>query len=107
MSQPPSVRRGMTDGDTVEDLGVVLYERAGAVARIVLNRPEKANAQTSEMVWQVDACLDRAERDTTVKVVVIKANGKGFCAGHAIGDAGSYPEFDASFGAVEARVDLP
>ena len=42
----------MTD---VRDLGVVLYEREGAVARIVLNRPEKANAQSSELVWQVDA----------------------------------------------------
>lgn len=55
------------------DLGVVLYEREAAVARIVLNWPEKANAQSSEMVWQVDAALDRAETDDTVKVVVLKA----------------------------------
>lgn len=55
------------------DLGVVLYEREDAVARIVLNWPEKANAQSSEMVWQVDAALDRAETDDTVKVVVLKA----------------------------------
>ena len=55
------------------DLGVVLYEREAAVARIVLNWTEKANAQSSEMVWQVDAALDRAETDDTVKVVVLKA----------------------------------
>ncbi|HLN15689.1 MAG TPA: enoyl-CoA hydratase-related protein [Acidimicrobiales bacterium] len=74
------------------DLGRILYEKDGAVARIVLNWPERANAQSSEMVHQFDEGLDRAEADYDVKVVVIKANGKGFCAGHAIG--GDYlPEF--------------
>jgi len=84
----------------IQDLGVVRYERDGAVARIVLNRPDKANAQSSEMVWQVDAALDLAEHDTTVKVVIIKANGKGFCAGHEIGGADAYPEFAESFDAI-------
>jgi enoyl-CoA hydratase/carnithine racemase len=79
-----------------QDLGVVLYERDGAVARIVLNWPEKANAQSSEMVWQVDACLDTAEADDRVKVVVLKANGKGFCAGHVTTGMDAYPEFIAS-----------
>ena len=36
------------------DRGVVLYEVDGPIARIILNRPEKANAQSSDMVWQVD-----------------------------------------------------
>jgi len=80
---------------TVEDLGVVLYEVDGSVAWITLNWPEKANAQSSDMVWQVDAALDRAEVDSLVKVVVVRANGKGFCAGHAIGPD-VYPEFGAS-----------
>jgi enoyl-CoA hydratase len=84
----------------VRDLGVVLYERDGPVARVVLNRPHKANAQSSEMVWQVDAALDLAEQDATVKVVVLKANGKGFCAGHEIGGPEVYPEFTESFDAI-------
>lgn len=84
----------------IRDLGVVRYERDDAVARIVLNRPEKANAQSSEMVWQVDAALDLAEDDTSVKVVVLKANGKGFCAGHEVGGPDVYPEFAASFDAI-------
>ncbi|HEY8217303.1 MAG TPA: enoyl-CoA hydratase-related protein [Acidimicrobiia bacterium] len=83
-----------------QDLGVVLYERDGSVARIVLNWPEKANAQSSEMVWQVDACLDRAETDDRVKVVVLKANGKGFCAGHVTTGVDAYPEFVASHEAI-------
>lgn len=82
------------------DLGVVIYEHADGIARIVLNWPEKANAQSSEMVWQVDAALGLAEVDDSVKVVVIKANGKGFCAGHLVAGPDAYPEFAASQAAI-------
>lgn len=75
------------------DLGVVLYEEDGPIARLILNWPERANAQSSEMVHQFDDALARAQRGYEVKVLVIKANGKGFCAGHAIG-ADHYPEFE-------------
>ena len=82
---------------TTRDLGVVRYELEAPVARIVLNWPEKANAQSSEMVWQVDECLDAAEDDSEVKVVILKGEGKGFCAGHAIGGGpAAYPEFQDS-----------
>jgi len=75
------------------DLGRVVYEKEGSIARIVLNWPEKANAQSSDMVWQVDEALDLAEHDYEVKVVIVKANGKGFCAGHAMSGPDTYPEF--------------
>jgi enoyl-CoA hydratase/carnithine racemase len=77
------------------ELETVIYEKDGALARIVLNRPEKANAQNSAMVWDVENCLNDAEADYRVKVVVVKANGNGFCAGHDVGGAGgpSFPEF--------------
>ena len=81
-----------------QDLGRVLYEKDGAIARIVLNWPEKANSQSSEMVWQVTQALDLAEHDYDVKVVIIKGNGKGFCAGHMISggmDAPKPEDFDA------------
>jgi enoyl-CoA hydratase len=82
------------------DLGVVVYEKDGPVARIVLNWPEKANAQSSDMVWQVDQALDLAEHDYEVKVVIIKANGKGLCAGHAMSGPETYPEFVESVGSI-------
>jgi enoyl-CoA hydratase len=78
------------------DLGVVLYDSADGVAHITLNLPDKANAQSSDMVWQVDRCLDFAQDDMTVKVVVIRANGRGFCAGHMVAGPAAYPEFAAS-----------
>ena len=63
------------------------------MARIVLNDPGRANSQTSEMVHAFDDALTLADRDYAVKVVVIKATGKGFCAGHAAGGGYTYPEF--------------
>ncbi|TPG31697.1 enoyl-CoA hydratase-related protein [Mycolicibacterium hodleri] len=72
----------------------IIYEKAGAIARITLNWPEKANAQDQKLAEEVDAALFDADRDYDVKVVILKANGKGFCSGHAIGDnATDYPAF--------------
>jgi enoyl-CoA hydratase len=83
-----------------QELDTVIYEKEGPVARVILNRPEKANAQNSTMVRDVDQCLTDAERDYTVKVLLLKASGRGFCAGHeAIGDSEigeRYPEFAAA-----------
>ncbi len=77
------------------ELETLIYEKDGAVARIILNRPEKANAQNSAMVWDVENSLKDAEADYAVKVVVMKANGNGFCAGHDVGSGAgpSFPEF--------------
>ena len=81
----------------IRELEHVIYEKDGAIARIILNNPERANAQSSEMVHSVNTCLDDAQYDYDIKVVILKANGKGFCSGH-IPD-GSYPEFRAELDA--------
>jgi enoyl-CoA hydratase/carnithine racemase len=76
------------------ELEAVIYEREGPIARIILNQPEKANAQSSAMVRDVEACLDDAERDYDIRVLILKANGRGFCSGHLIGREGTaYAEF--------------
>ena len=75
----------------------VVYEKDGPIARIILNNPDRANAQTSQMVHSVNQALDDAQYDYDIKVVIIKANGKGFCSGHV--PDGSYPEFKAELDA--------
>ena len=45
------------------------------------------------MVHSVNKALDDAQYDYGIKVVIIKANGKGFCSGHV--PDGGYPEFKA------------
>lgn len=72
----------------------VYFEKDGPIGRIVLNDPERANAQTSEMVWGVDDALRDARRDHAIKVVILKSNGKGFSSGHI--PTGDYPEFLAN-----------
>jgi enoyl-CoA hydratase/carnithine racemase len=72
----------------------IIYEKDGAIARVILNWPEKANAQDQKLAEEVDAALLDADRDFDIKVLVLKANGNGFCSGHAIGNnARDYPTF--------------
>jgi len=71
-------------------LDTVIYEKDGPVAWITLDYEEKANIQSSGLVFDVDDCLDDADRDYDIKVVVLKANGPGFSAGHVVaGSAGT------------------
>jgi enoyl-CoA hydratase len=75
------------------ELSTVVYEKDGPVARIILNRPDKANAQNSAMVWDVEESLRDAEADYAIKVVLMKATGAGFCSGHDVANALTFPEF--------------
>ncbi|MHB8681060.1 MAG: enoyl-CoA hydratase-related protein [Acidimicrobiales bacterium] len=70
----------------------IVYETDGPIARIVLNTPEKANVQTAQQVWDFDDALGRADKDDDVKVLIVKGNGNGFCAGHAIVPPEEMPE---------------
>ena len=53
------------------------------VARIVLARPEKRNAQTMELLAELNAAFDRASQDDEVKVIVLAGDGPDFSSGHA------------------------
>jgi enoyl-CoA hydratase/carnithine racemase len=79
-----------------EELGPVRYEKSGTIARIVLDDPERGNAQSSPMVWGVDRALQDARRDHAIRVVILKARGENFCSGH-LASIEAYPEFQASF----------
>jgi enoyl-CoA hydratase/carnithine racemase len=76
----------------------IIFEKRGPIATITLNWPEKANAQDQKQVEEIDDALRDADRDYDIKVLVLKANGKGFCSGHAIGNNSvDYPEFVEGF----------
>lgn len=70
------------------ELETIIYEVDGPVARVILNTPEKANVQTAQQVADMDQCLFWAGDDESIKVLVLRANGKGFSAGHAIVEPG-------------------
>jgi enoyl-CoA hydratase len=60
----------------------ILYAVDGPVATITMNRPDAANAQNSQMLYEIDAALDAADADDDVRVVVLAGAGKHFSAGH-------------------------
>lgn len=101
------------------ELKATRYAVDGGIATITLHRPERMNAWTGRMHTEYRHCLDIAERDVTVRAIVVTGAGRGFCVG---GDAealqghvnkggydpgtprtlarpgyGTAPEFDASF----------
>ena len=63
----------------------VLYDAADAVATLTLNRPERLNAITPQLVEDFDAALARALEDGEVRVVRLRGAGRAFCAGYDIG----------------------
>jgi enoyl-CoA hydratase/carnithine racemase len=70
----------------------ILYEAEDGVAVITLNRPEAANAQTMALLDELDAAWTRAARDEEVRVVVLRANGRHFSAGHDLKDRWPAPD---------------
>jgi enoyl-CoA hydratase len=66
----------------------VLHEKRGHVAYITLNRPDKLNALTDEMLDSVLEGVRRAEEDDDIKAVVIKGNGSCFSSGWDLNEIG-------------------
>ena len=62
----------------------VRTETDGAVRHVVLCRPERLNALTPGLRDELTAALDHAETDPTVKVILLRAEGRAFCAGFAL-----------------------
>ena len=65
-----------------DQFSTISYVVGGAIATITLRRPESANALSAAMIDELDAAFDLAEADDDVRVVVLAAAGKHFCAGH-------------------------
>jgi enoyl-CoA hydratase/carnithine racemase len=61
---------------------VLVREDEGAIVTLTLNRPEHFNALSGELLGALQSALDDIARDRAVRVVIIAARGKGFCAGH-------------------------
>ncbi len=64
---------------------ILLREDQGGIATLVLNRPRKFNALSEQLLGRLETTLDEIKNDPTVRVVVIAANGRAFCAGHDLG----------------------
>ncbi|KAK1549989.1 hypothetical protein Q3G72_011916 [Acer saccharum] len=63
------------------DDGQVVFEGNSFVKKVTLNRPRKLNTLTLEMISEMEKGLEDYENDPQVKLVILKGNGKAFCAG--------------------------
>jgi len=70
----------------------VLRAAADGVATLTLNRGERFNPLSRAMIAALQVELERIAVDTTVRSVVIAANGKGFCAGHDLRELRAHPD---------------
>jgi len=73
---------------------LVRSERQGAVALLTLNRPDKLNAINGPVIEALDAALDAAEADGSVRAIVVAGAGRAFSAG-----------FDLDMGTGEGKPD--
>ena len=86
---------------------MIQYAAAEGVARIMLNRPDKRNAITSEMMSALRDALQRAGDDSTVRVLLIRGAGKDFCAGLDLSEVlKSAEDADASLASARRLGDL-
>lgn len=76
---------------------------ARGVARLTLNRPEKHNALNAEMISELTRAAEMLGEDQTVRVVVLDAEGKSFCAGGDLAWMKAQMAADTSTRAREAR----
>jgi len=66
----------------LDDRPLVLGTRDGGVLTLTLNRGERFNPLSLSMIQALQAEIDAAAADASVRAVVLAADGKGFCAGH-------------------------
>ncbi len=64
----------------------LLVESDNDVVRLTLNRPERRNALSHELLSQMETILARTAEDAAARVVVIAGNGPVFCSGHDLGE---------------------
>ena len=84
----------------------ILYDLADGVATITLNRPDKLNALTPQMLSDFFAAVAKAGADPDAKVVVVTGAGRGFSAGLDLaiiggggsGDVNPFPEATPQWG---------
>lgn len=62
-------------------MSLITYHTQDRIGYVTLNRPEKRNALSHELVSELKDKFSQAENDNEAKVIVLKASGEAFCAG--------------------------
>lgn len=84
----------------------LLTERNGHVATITLNRPDRMNAISGQMLMDLSKALLDADADAEVRVIVITGTGRAFCAGLDLVDASEGKGLGPAIGRRPGELDL-
>ena len=60
---------------------LILDRPEPGIGVLTLNRPERLNAMSMELVEELHACLASLETDLSIRVVILTGAGRGFCSG--------------------------
>jgi enoyl-CoA hydratase len=75
----------------MSELATIRYETpAPRIARIVLDRADKRNAQDTKLLYELNDAFDRAAQDDDVSVVILAAEGPHFSSGHDLNEEDKY-----------------
>lgn len=66
----------------MSDPQTITYEVRDRIARLTLDRPERGNGLTPTLITELAACVEQADLDPAVHVILLAGNGKGFCGGY-------------------------
>src|SRR5262245_64102600 len=75
----PPCREGLGVGSSMSD--IVQYAHRGPAAVITMNRPDKRNALSRDLITGLSDAFRRAADDPAARCVVLTGNGPAFCAG--------------------------
>ena len=78
--------------DLIAEETLLWREDRGGVATLTLNRPKQYNALSQAMLAALQTELDTIAGDGSIRVVVLAATGKAFCAGHDLKEMRANPE---------------
>src|SRR5882672_10160553 len=77
----PPAKESHGDTAMTEDRQYVEYERKGAIVTIAMNRPEKLNAVSDEVVRQLMTAFRAFDADPEAHVAILCGRGRAFCSG--------------------------
>ena len=72
----------------MSDYNSIIWENLDGIGLLTLNRPEKHNALSFEMIGEIAHRLESCQADVSVKVIVLRGAGESFCSG---GDLKAHP----------------
>ncbi len=93
IAEPQSISTRKQVESSNEEPILLRYDQDG-VTRLTLNRPKQFNALSQAMLSALQSELDAISADSRIRVVVLAANGKAFCAGHDLKEMRANTNYD-------------